>query len=317
MRRPRTNRAELRDEISALLRRVTFSQTAITVCKESGDAKLEQFLAKVLAAELENREGVRHARLLKEAAFPVYKTFEGYDFTNLKLPPLLPKGELESASFVVEKRNLVLYGPVGTGKTHLAIAIGVAACARGQRVRFFTAAELVVRLSEAFAAGTLEKLLRTILKTDLLIIDEWGYVPVDRQGAQLLFRIVADSYERRSLVLTTNLEFSMWGSIFTDDQMAAAIIDRLAHHGHIVLFEGESYRMKNALMRQKAQPNVPIRFRGTHRLLGRYIVLMLINYYYIVPMIDTLIPYRMQLSQLYALLLVGHLFLLLPIHSLR
>lgn len=259
MRHARTNRSELRDEISALLKRVTFSQTAIMVCKDAGDARMERFLAKVLAAELENRENVRHARLLREAAFPVYKTFEGYDFTNLKLPPLLPRGELESAGFIGEKRNLVLYGPVGTGKTHLAIAIGVAACARGHRVKFYTAAELVVRLSEAYAVGALEKLLRTILKADLLIIDEWGYVPVDRQGAQLLFRIVADSYERRSLVLTTNLEFSKWGSIFTDDQMAAAMIDRLAHHGHIVLFEGESYRMKNALMRQKAQPKVPTR----------------------------------------------------------
>jgi len=257
MRRLRTNRTVLRDEISSLLRRVAFSQTAVRICKESGDARMEQFLATVLAAEIENREGVRKARFLHEAAFPVYKTLEGYDFVNLKLPPLLARSELETAGFIGEKRNLVLYGPVGTGKTHLAIALGVAACAHGYRVRFFTAAELVVRLSEAFAAGMLEKLLRTILKTELLIIDEWGYVPVDRQGAQLLFRVISDSYERRSVILTTNLEFSKWGTIFTDDQMAAAMIDRLAHHGHIMLFEGESYRMKNALMRQTGPVKVP------------------------------------------------------------
>lgn len=257
MRRLRTNRMVLRDEISSLLRRVAFSQTAVRICKESGDAQMEQFLATVLAAEIENREGVRRARFLHEAAFPVYKTLEGYDFVNLKLPPLLARSELETAGFIGEKRNLVLYGPVGTGKTHLAIALGVAACAHGYRVRFFTAAELVVRLSEAFAAGMLEKLLRTILKAELLIIDEWGYVPVDRQGAQLLFRVISDSYERRSVILTTNLEFSKWGTIFTDDQMAAAMIDRLAHHGHIMLFEGESYRMKNALMRQTGPVKVP------------------------------------------------------------
>ncbi|SDW92016.1 IstB-like ATP binding protein, partial [Alicyclobacillus hesperidum] len=86
---------------------------------------------------------------------------------------------------------------------------------------------------------------------DLLILDEWGYVPVDREGSQLLFRVVADSYESRSLVITTNLEFSKWGSVFTDDQMAAAMIDRLAHHGHLLVFEGESYRMKHALMKQR------------------------------------------------------------------
>lgn len=131
------------------------------------------------------------------------------------------------------------------------------ACEKGFCTRFFTAAELVVRLSEAHAAGTFEKFPRTILKADSLIIDEWGYVPVNREGSQLLFRIISDSYERRGLILTTNLEFSKLGTIFTDYQMAAAIIDRLAHHGYILLFEGESYRMKHALMRQKNQVKIP------------------------------------------------------------
>jgi DNA replication protein DnaC len=117
--------------------------------------------------------------------------------------------------------------------------------------RFFTVADLVMRLSEAKRAGTLERLTREIARADLLILDEWGYVPVDRDGSQLLFRVIADSYESRSLVITTNLEFSKWGSVFTDDQMAAAMIDRLAHHGHLLVFEGESYRMKHALMKQR------------------------------------------------------------------
>ena len=151
----------------------------------------------------------------------------------------------------------MLYGPVGTGKTHLATALGVAACLHSFHTKFLTAAEFVVKLSEAFKEGSLEKFLKSILRADLLIIDEWGYVPLDRQGAQLLFRIIAESYERRSIVLTTNLEFSKWGTIFTDDQMAAAIIDKLAHHGHIVLFEGESYRMKHALMRQREEEELP------------------------------------------------------------
>ena len=195
---------------------------------------------------------------LERNTHPVFKTLDGFDFTSLKLPPTLSCQELCSGAFIAEKKNLVLYGPVGTGKTHLATALGVLACGMGVRTRFFTAAELVVRLSEAFVAGTLEKFLKSVLKADLLIIDEWGYVPVDRQGAQLLFRIISDSYERRSVILTTNLEFSKWGSIFTDDQMAAAMIDRLAHHGYILLFEGESFRMKHALMRQKGQIKVPV-----------------------------------------------------------
>jgi len=258
MRRQRTNRASVRNEISVLLRRVAFSQTAIRLCEEEGDATRERFLLQVLESEIANREELRHARFLREAAFPVCKTIQGFEFASVKMPPALSQAELKSMAFVGEKKNLVLFGPVGTGKTHLATALGVLACDKGIRTRFFTAAELVVRLSEAYAAGTLEKLLRSILRADLLIIDEWGYVPVDRQGAQLLFRVIADSYERRSVILTTNLEFSKWGSLFTDDQMAAAMIDRLAHHGHILLFEGESYRMKHALMRQKGQQKLPM-----------------------------------------------------------
>ena len=129
---------------------------------------------------------------------------------------------------VREHKNLILYGPVGTGKTHLAIAIGVKACQMGLKTKFFSVTELVLKLAEARKQGTLEKLVKDLQKQDLLILDEWGYVPVDRDGSQMLFRIVSDSYERKSLILTTNLEFSKWGSVFTDEQMAAAMIDRLA-----------------------------------------------------------------------------------------
>ncbi len=257
MRKARVNRAELRSEISVLLRKMAFSQTAVKICEEEAKAPQEEFLLKILKREMANRDDVRRVRFLHEAAFPVYKTFEGFDFSCVKLPPALSKQEMMTTQFVAEKKNLVLYGPVGTGKTHLATALGVTACSRTFRTRFFTAAELVVRLSEALKEGSLERLVMSIARADLLIIDEWGYVPVDRQGAQLLFRIISDSYERRSVILTTNLDFSQWGTIFTDDQMAAAMIDRLAHHGHIILFEGESYRMKHALMRQKGQAQLP------------------------------------------------------------
>ena len=118
--------------------------------------------------------------------------------------------------------------------------------------KFYTVTELVLKLAEARKNGTLERLLRDLRSLDLLILDEWGYVPVDKDGSQLLFRVISDSYESKSLILTTNLEFSKWGGIFTDDQMAAAMIDRLVHHGHLLIFEGKSYRMEHALMRRDA-----------------------------------------------------------------
>ena len=132
----------------------------------------------------------------------------------------------------------------------MAIAAGVKACMRGCKVRFYTVTELVLKLAEARKNGTLERLRNALNMQDLLILDEWGYVPVDRDGSELLFQIISDSYESKSLILTTNLEFSKWGGIFTDEQMAAAMIDRLAHHGHLLMFEGKSYRMEHALMRQ-------------------------------------------------------------------
>lgn len=135
----------------------------------------------------------------------------------------------------------------------MAIAVGVNACMKGYKVRFYTVTELVLKLAEARKNGTLERLRSELNSLYLLILDEWGYVPVDRDGSQLLFRVTSDSYENKSLLLTTNLEFSKWGSIFTDNQMTAAMLDRLVHHGHLILFEGNSYRMEHALMKQTAR----------------------------------------------------------------
>lgn len=158
--------------------------------------------------------------------------------------------ECSTRTRVPAKRDFGLLQETRT-EPALAIAAGLRACELEKAVKFYTVAELVMRLGEAKRGGTLEKLMSEIGRTQLLILDEWGYIPVDKEGAQLLFRVIADSYESRSLIITTNLEFSKWGSVFTDDQMAAAMIDRLAHHGHLLVFEGESYRMKHTLMKER------------------------------------------------------------------
>lgn len=243
-------RERTRATIAFMSRTLMLSSRVVELCESEATPRQEEFLLKVLSEEIDRRERGRKARLLNRAGFPTFKSFEDYDFSEIRFPPTLSIEELLRTDFIPEKKNLVLYGGVGTGKTHMAIALGIAACEKSLSVRFLTVTELVLKLTEAYKQGTLERLIRELKQLDLLILDEWGYVPVDREGSQLLFRIIADSYESKSLILTTNLEFSKWGGIFTDEQMAAAMIDRLVHHGHLLLFEAKSYRMTHALMRQ-------------------------------------------------------------------
>jgi len=245
-------REHIRQDIAIYSRKLMMSSHVVTLCAETATPRQEEFLCRVLSEEIARRELSRKTRLLNRASFPVLKSFREYDFTAIRFPPAFSQEELLSCRFIEEKKNLVLYGSVGTGKTHMATALGAMACEIGKKVRFYTVTELVLKLSDAHKAGTLERIVREIKQLDLLILDEWGYVPVDREGSRLLFRIIADSYESKSLILTTNLEFSKWGSIFTDEQMAAAMIDRLVHHGHLLMFEAKSYRMTHALMRQPA-----------------------------------------------------------------
>ena len=240
------------DGITECCKKLFFTSAIPEMCRTEGTPKQVKYLWDSLKLELEKRAVNHIQRLIKRARFPVYKTFEGYEFTPVQLPPALSREELMEVSFIEHRQNLVLYGPVGVGKTHMAIAAGVIACKKGYKVRFYTVTELVLKLAEARKNGTLERLRTALNQQDLLILDEWGYVPIDRDGSELLFQVISDSYESRSLILTTNLEFSKWGGIFTDEQMAAAMIDRLAHHGHLIMFKGQSYRMEHALMRQTA-----------------------------------------------------------------
>lgn len=248
--------AALIDEVTCYCKKLFFTSAITDKCRSEGTPKQIEYLRDALKSEIDKRDVNRRQRLIQRARFPVYKTFEDYDFKYAQLPPALSEEELVNSEFINKKQNLVLYGPVGVGKTHMAIATGITACMKGYKVRFYTITELVLKLSEARKNGTLERLRNTLNEQDLLILDEWGYVPVDRDGSELLFQVISDSYESRSLILTTNLEFSKWGGIFTDEQMAAAMIDRLVHHGHLIMFEGKSYRMEHALMRQTApQPD--------------------------------------------------------------
>lgn len=215
-----------------------------------GTPKQVEYLAGYLEAERSSREASKRATLLRRCALPAPKTFDGYDWSAVSWPEGMGRESLLALDFVERREDLVLMGDVGTGKTHMASALCALACERRLEARFFTASSLVMRLRRARDDGRLDREAALIGKARLLVIDELGFLPLDADGARLLFQVFADAYERQSVVITTNLEFSRWGSVFGDDQMAAAVIDRIVHHGRLVQFRGESYRVRHALMQE-------------------------------------------------------------------
>jgi len=239
----------MKEQIAYCCKKLRLGRKIVDVFEEVEADNNQEYLMKILQIALDNRETSRKNRLVKQAGFYAMKTFEDFSFEEIRLPQDLSPEELKKASFVDEKKNLILYGNVGTGKTHLAQAIGLEACKQNKVVRFFRTAALVNRLSEAQKKSELNAFMKTLMKADLVICDEWGYVPLDRDGSKLLFQVISECYEQRSVIITTNLEFSKWVHIFYDEQMTSAMIDRLVHHSHLLLFEGQSFRIRNSLMK--------------------------------------------------------------------
>jgi DNA replication protein DnaC len=210
----------------------------------AGDDALTGYLSDLAILEVNKRHenGVR-ARIVG-AKFPVIKTIEAFDFSfqpNLPKPRVL---ELFNCRFIDEHRNLVLIGNTGVGKTHLLSALGVSACTNGYRVLFTTAAELLMALIAAKREDRLRQRLATLDRYDLLLIDELGYIPFEREATDLLFQVIAKRYERKSVGITTNLAFPDWVQVFPDAMAASAVVDRLIHHGTIFELSGESHRLR-------------------------------------------------------------------------
>ena len=208
-------------------------------------------LLQLCELELIDRERRAGERRLKAARFPSHKTLEEFDFKSrpsVNKPLVL---ELAKGEYLDRRENLLFVGPSGTGKTHLATALGIAACGLGKKVRFYRVTELITVLLEAKEERQLLRTRGQLAKLDLLILDELGYVPASKAGAELLFDVIATAYERNSVLVTTNLPFENWTEVLGSERLTGALLDRLTHRCNIIECNGESYRLKDAKQRRR------------------------------------------------------------------
>lgn len=238
----------MREEIRKYQKSLRLSSSLLDIYPDIVDESHEGFLLKLLRELHIDRVEKRRLKNLKNAGFLVLKSLKDYDYSQVQFPDSLPLQKLESLSFMDRKENLILYGSVGTGKTHLSVGLGVKAINEGKRVIFHKVHDLINHL-ECEDERKVMGIRKDIHRADLLILDEWGYLPLHQGGARLLFDIVSNCYETKSIIITTNIEFSKWKGFLFDEKLTAAIVDRLVHHSHMLLFMGKSYRMANSLMK--------------------------------------------------------------------
>ncbi len=243
---------ELRENLKAL-KLATMSRNIeghLRQAKESGIG-YEEFLLELTGFELQARAESREKRRIREAKFPLIKPIETFDFNVVPELDIRLFRQLSGCEYIKERRNVIFLGNSGTGKTHMATALGIEACKNNLRSRFATCYGLVNELIEAREEKELSRLLQRYARCDLLILDELGYVPFSREGAELLFQVLAERHEKGAVIITTNLGFGDWTQVFGDQVMTAALLDRLTHKAHIINCSWESYRLKQSLRKRQ------------------------------------------------------------------
>lgn len=217
----------------------------------------EQFLCELMSREVEQRQLNQQARRMRAARFPLKKSLDDFDFKNLPHVEEAVVWQLATGEFIDRHENIIMIGNPGTGKTHLAIGLGIRLCKQKYKVLFYTAANLITELVEARDDQRLSRLEQKLEKVDLLIVDELSYLTFSKSQSELLFHVLSIRNERGSVIITTNLEFSRWGELFPDSMLTAALIDRLTHHAHILNMNAESYRFKQRLSKETGGVAMP------------------------------------------------------------
>lgn len=212
------------------------------------DDSAQASIYNALDATLRQRLATAWLKRVKKSGLNPRRSFNNYEFGHFEWPARLPKNDFVHLDFVHRVENVIMYGAPGTGKSHLANAAGLEACTQRMNVLYDNTSAFVARLSEAYQMRKHNEMLKRLNRLNLLILDEFGYVPVDPIGAQLLFRVIGDFYENHSIIITTNLGFTEWGQIFVDPKLTQSIVDRMVHHSHMLQFTGESYRVQHSLL---------------------------------------------------------------------
>ena len=246
---------DYRDEIAACCKQLRLSANLVENAMRQEGETHQEYLYNLFKDEIKYRRASRISKYINAAGFPYECGFQDFNAKEVQFPSDVTIDYLKDLGFLKAGNNLVMYGGTGTGKTMLSICIGMAACNKCIPVSFHRVAALINRLSEAQETNTLSSLYKKLDKADILILDEFGYVPYNRTGAQLLFDYLSEIHEKKTVILNTNLEFSRWVNVLYDEQMTAALIGRLMHHCHLILFPGENNRLRessiNALIAPK------------------------------------------------------------------